>query len=552
MAGCCPSIPPSAAIGAAFAEAYGPESDIRPGESVECYMARGGNTTGLHDDATENVANKIENTNIATTTFSVGSVKQVKFDAIQFRLTESSTRTPTSWVWQHAGGEPLTVLGASVTFSVAGVLDGVISSNAYEKTFTVKVVASDATGEIDSRSFTFVPSIKSEMAIKFISPLPGGIVNSRFGPRLHPIHKVMKPHTGIDMKYQDGSVKNVVAAADGEVILAGGNPSSGYGLRVWVKHKTNDGTHICTTTYNHLAKIYVKEGQKVMAGQSLGLEGSTGGSTGNHLHFECRLADGKFVDPEPLINGELKVARRTLDNGEADPSSLEVKNSAAALSAAEAKAKQSSCAAYGPGYPADPNETNNVIPPAPTPSTDPFELAWFFTMTHEVGPWWNASYPNDPDVIAGSIDTALQRKKCGYVNTRNYPGGETKFGIAQKPNPSISVTNLNYADAKKRGYNGYWKSAKISCDGKGPYIAVMLFDMNYMHGDGNARKIWENAISAGMNPNISGRDAQLTQCEILNEARVEFIKSIPRPEYTKGWLKRAKDCLTYIKSLPVL
>jgi hypothetical protein len=503
-------------------------------------MARGGNTSGLHDDATSNVLNKIENSSIPI------SQNPVRFDGIQFTLTDGSTRIPTSWGWVNDGGEPLATLGG-VTLSSTGVLSGNIPPAAFNKTFKVAVTASDATGVIDRRGFTFSPGEAGDDDLRLISPLPGATVNSLFGPRLHPIQKVMKPHTGIDMRYDDRSVKDVVAAADGTVTLTGGNRSTGYGLRVWIKHTTKSGKDLATTTYNHLEKIYVKNGQKVMAGQSIGLEGSTGASTGPHLHFECRLPDGKFIDPLPLIRGQILVARSTGSRGEAQ--NVSARSSNASLSAAEVAARSSSCAPFGPTYPpADPPETNDT-PPTPT-ATEPFELAWFFTMSHEVGPFWSNTLAGTPDVVAGLIETAIQRRNVGYVNTPNFPGGETKFGVAQKPNPSVAVRSIDYAAAKKLGFNNYWKSAPISCVGKGSYIAVLLFDLNYLHGGGNARTIWQNAIDAGMNASVSSRDDQLIACEILTDARVQFIEDITQPAYQRGWLRRANETLAYVRSLP--
>ena len=144
------------------------------------------------------------------------------------------------------------------------------------------------------------------------------------------------------MKYADRSVKDVVAAADGEVVQAGGDASRGYGLKVWVKHFSN-GKHLCTTTYNHLAKIYVAVGQKVMAGQAIGLEGTTGSSTGNHLHFEVRLPNGTFTDPEPLINGSVSVATSTTPNG--DAVGTQNRNSSASLILHEVKQASEASAA---------------------------------------------------------------------------------------------------------------------------------------------------------------------------------------------------------------
>ena len=541
---CCPAKPPSAALGAAFSEANGPESDIRPGETVECYMARGGNTTGLHDDATQNVDNKIDNASIPMQR----SPSAVTIDA-QFKLTAGSTRTATNWT---LGGDSLAGTGIGMTSS-GHMFASPVGSSALGKTFKITVTASDGAGVIDTRGFTLAPSIGDEgTQIQLISPLPGAIVNSKFGPRMHPIQHVMKMHTGVDMKYTDRSVKDVLAAADGSVILAGGNPSSGYGVRVWIKHLTSSGKHLCTTTYNHLNKVYVSVGQQIMAGQKIGLEGTTGSSTGNHLHFECKLPDGKFIDPEPLIRGSLAVADKTLENGDADPTSISTRTSNAALSEAEVEAKQTSCAPFGPEYqPAEPPETTDPVPVPLVPSLDPFELAWYFTMTQEVGPNWTASSPSDPDVIAGAIETATQRKKDGYVNTQNFPGGETKFGIAQKPNPTIVVRDATYDVAKGAGYNNYWKSAPVSCVTVAPLIGVMLFDMNYLHGGGNARTIY-NAAGISTVPIDAPQATQLAACQALNNARVAFINRIPRPEYTRGWLNRASASLAYVQSLPPL
>jgi murein DD-endopeptidase MepM/ murein hydrolase activator NlpD len=530
---CCKDTP-FPKISSSSGDANGPESDIRPGESAECYMNRAGNTTGLQDDATEDVENKIANTAIPI------SQNPVRFENIQFKLTPNSTRKALEWRWSNNGGEILSSLG--VTLSPSGVLNGNISPSALGKKFNVIVTVLDGSGVVDSRGFAFSPAVAKEGEIRLISPLPGAIVNSKYGPRLHPIKKVMKPHTGIDMKYADRSVKNVVAAADGEVIQAGGDAARGYGLKVWVKHSAN-GKHLCTTTYNHLAKIYVSVGQKVMAGQAIGLEGTTGSSTGNHLHFEVRLPNGTFTDPEPLINGKLSVATSTDTSGNAvNPTE---RTSSASLTPEDAEAKQSSCAAYGPTYPADPNTTDDEIPP----NLNPFELAWYFTMTHEVGPFWTTSLENDPDVIAGNIATPEQRKKCGYVNTPNFPGGETKFGIAQKPNPQLVVKTITYAAAKKTGYNNYWAGGIIKSTQHPPYVGIMLFDLNYLHGMGNARKIWNDALAKGMSP-TGDKAAQIKACEILTAARIAFINNIGNPAYTRGWLKRANDCLGYVKNLP--
>lgn len=536
MAGCCPEVPPSAALGAAFSEANGPESDIRQGESVECYAARTGNTTGQQDDATGTVQDHIATTSVPLTRTATAC-------SVNTTFTVTGPRVATSWT--------ATPVPTGLTFSGA-TLSGSFNSSTFGQSFSIMVTASDGSGVIDSRSFTVAPSIgDSGTQISLQSPLPGAIVNSKFGPRLHPIQNVMKMHTGIDMKYTDHHTSDVLAAADGTVLLAGGNPASGYGIRVWIKHLSASGTQLCTTTYNHMSQVYVTVGQTVMAGQKIGHEGSTGASTGNHLHFEVKLPNGTFIDPQPLISGTLLVAAGTASNGE--PSgAVTAQNSTASLSEEQAQAQQSSCQAFGPGYPpANPPETTDPTPVPALPSTDPFELAFFFVMQAEVGPFWDSSYPSDPDVIAGSIDTAVQRKKDGYVNTPNYPGGETKFGVAQKPNPASVVRSLTYVQAKNVGFNNYWKSSPIPAANIAPYLGIMMFDMNYLHGGGNARTMY-NASGVSSVPVNASQAVQLAACQQLYNARVAFINRIPRPEFTRGWLARASACLAYIRTLPPL
>jgi murein DD-endopeptidase MepM/ murein hydrolase activator NlpD len=110
-----------------------------------------------------------------------------------------------------------------------------------------------------------------------------GKLTSRYGRRWGRMHK------GIDIAGPVGTPIN--AAADGTVISAGWN-SGGYGNLVEVKH--SDGT---TTRYGHNSRISVSVGQTVRQGQQLAAMGSTGNSTGSHLHFEIRHTGGSAVNP---------------------------------------------------------------------------------------------------------------------------------------------------------------------------------------------------------------------------------------------------------------
>jgi len=107
-------------------------------------------------------------------------------------------------------------------------------------------------------------------------------VTSSFGMRKHPILRKYKMHTGIDIGAEKGA--SIVAANKGTVIMAQYDNSGGYGNMVVIDH----GAGI-TTLYAHASKLCVKVGDEVKAGDVIAKVGSTGLSTGNHLHFEVRV-----------------------------------------------------------------------------------------------------------------------------------------------------------------------------------------------------------------------------------------------------------------------
>ncbi len=119
-------------------------------------------------------------------------------------------------------------------------------------------------------------------------PAPGYYrITSPFGYRIHPIFKTKKMHTGIDIGAPTGAT--IVAVNDGVVSLAGW--LGGYGNVVVLDH----GGGI-TTLYAHNSRLLVKAGQKVKRGQAISRAGSTGYSTGAHLHFEVRK-NGEYTNP---------------------------------------------------------------------------------------------------------------------------------------------------------------------------------------------------------------------------------------------------------------
>lgn len=127
---------------------------------------------------------------------------------------------------------------------------------------------------------------------KFAWPVPSsGRITSGYGYRIHPIFKVNKMHTGIDIAAPSGTP--IVAAESGTVISTGW--LGGYGLTIMVDH----GGGI-VTLYAHNSSVTASRGQQVARGQTIALMGSTGNSTGPHLHFEVR-SNGSYVDPLPWI-----------------------------------------------------------------------------------------------------------------------------------------------------------------------------------------------------------------------------------------------------------
>lgn len=136
---------------------------------------------------------------------------------------------------------------------------------------------------------------------RFVWPLPGAQISQTFGPSQLAFEPAFSGfphfHTGIDLVQPIGTP--IQAADDGVVVLAccgPGGASAGYGNYVVIAH---DGG--LTTLYGHLIEqAKLKPGDRVAQGQVVGQEGSTGNSTGAHLHFELRVA-GKPVDPSPYL-----------------------------------------------------------------------------------------------------------------------------------------------------------------------------------------------------------------------------------------------------------
>lgn len=121
---------------------------------------------------------------------------------------------------------------------------------------------------------------------KFIMPTSGRL-SSNFGYRIHPVYKYKKFHSGIDIAAPNGTA--IKAAASGRILFSG--RKGGYGNTVIIDHGGG-----LMTLYAHCSSTYVSEGQTVNQGARIAAVGSTGLSTGNHLHFEVRVS-GNPVNP---------------------------------------------------------------------------------------------------------------------------------------------------------------------------------------------------------------------------------------------------------------
>ena len=135
-------------------------------------------------------------------------------------------------------------------------------------------------------------------------PVNGEIdLSSTFGVRVDPFLHVAAMHTGLDFRGDTGDPIHATAA--GTVVGAGW--SGGYGRMVEIDHGNG-----LSTRYGHLSQIDVKVGDEIRIGQVIGRMGSTGRSTGPHLHYETRI-DGDAVDPQKFLHAGARLAGASSD-----------------------------------------------------------------------------------------------------------------------------------------------------------------------------------------------------------------------------------------------
>jgi murein DD-endopeptidase MepM/ murein hydrolase activator NlpD len=179
-------------------------------------------------------------------------------------------------------------------------VQGSISTPISRPTVTPTIVPSNQTGNLSS----------AEPIYPLMTPAP---ITSRFGWRTHPITGIRRFHAGIDFGAPAGTP--VVATISGTVISAGWN--GGYGKAIVIQQNNQQ------VLYGHLSEISVQPGQSIAQGTAIGLVGSTGNSTGPHLHFESRVINAETwtaIDPSVEIHYALDNLRRSMPFAQRDSS----------------------------------------------------------------------------------------------------------------------------------------------------------------------------------------------------------------------------------------
>ena len=187
--------------------------------------------------------------------------------------------------------------------------------------------------------------------------------------------------------------------------------------------------------------------------------------------------------------------------------------------------------------------------------TNSFEAALNHAMLYEVGGFWNLEAKG---VREGLIATAAQRKACGYVNDPDDAGGETKYGVAKKPNPDLDVTSLDWEGAKRVYYRRYWLAAH--CDELtqlSARLAVLHFDGAVNHGVGRAAVFLQRAAGTAEDGDIGPATLQaladkeeIYLCNRICDIRSDFYRAIvatkpAQSKFLNGWLRRINEMRTF-------
>ena len=190
--------------------------------------------------------------------------------------------------------------GASMHSSLSNINDPDLIIDTYDKLNKVlnkAKIQSSSFEDLEEVALTNQQMLAKKPLIQPISPADKFWLTSSFGTRLDPFTRNRKAHHGIDLAGNYGL--EIHATGDGVVTIADTRQKIGYGKEVVIEHDFG-----YSSRYAHLQDIYVKEGQEVKRGQVIGTLGSTGRSTGPHLHYEVRL-NNKAINPFYFFYEEL-------------------------------------------------------------------------------------------------------------------------------------------------------------------------------------------------------------------------------------------------------
>lgn len=198
---------------------------------------------------------------------------------VDFRASKAKTKLSINNTWNYAIATSVLV-AAMVIPQVSGWVESQQLVKSLQSALQHQTQSSD-----DNKTFS---------SGRFVFPTATGTpVTSEFGWRTHPITGERKFHSGIDF---GASMGTPIYAADSGQVVSAGDKGNGYGNAVIIQHQGN-----ISTLYGHANELYVQEGQQVVRGQMIATVGSTGFSTGPHLHFEVR-SYGVAQNPRPYLH----------------------------------------------------------------------------------------------------------------------------------------------------------------------------------------------------------------------------------------------------------
>lgn len=170
-----------------------------------------------------------------------------------------------------------------------------ILSDFSDELFSAEILGEGGKDAELNNTNTNVSYEKFKLNYDIFSPVIGGVVSSEFGERIHPITGSLGIHKGIDIALAEGS--SIYAIFDGVVITAEYDQWNGNYIKIL--HDNN-----IMSVYCHCKELYVKEGENIRGGEIIASVGSTGQSTGPHIHFEIRIDDISFNPVFALENSK--------------------------------------------------------------------------------------------------------------------------------------------------------------------------------------------------------------------------------------------------------